>query len=126
MIPRHHLPQIPANQRERFCEYLLGHDVKTKRAKIAISSLRPIQQAVKADKVEFFKDHPEKLAEPLVISKEGFILDGHHRYIAQKQLDPAAKMNCIVCNCNIKTLIDLGLQFDGAEVKTMTEAWLLH
>ena len=126
MIPRHHLPQIPAEERERFREYLLGHDVKTKWAKVAISNLRPIQQAVKKDKVQFFKDHPDKLAEPLIISKEGFILDGHHRFVAQQELDPAAKMNCLVCNCNLKTLIELGLEFDGAEVKTMNEAWLLH
>lgn len=126
MIPRHHLPQIPAEERERFREYLLGHNVKNKWAKIAISSLRPIQQAVKKDKVEFFKDHPEKLEEPLIISKEGFILDGHHRYIAQKELDPQAKMNCLVCNCSIKNLIELGLEFDGAEVKTMDESWLLN
>jgi hypothetical protein len=126
MIPRHHLPQIPAKERERFREFLAGQEVKSKWAKIAISSLRPIQQAVKKDKVEFFKDHPEKLEEPLIISREGYILDGHHRFIAQKELDPNSAMNCLVCNCSIKTLIELGHEFDGSEVKTMSEAWLLH
>jgi hypothetical protein len=126
MIPREHLPQIPANQRERFREFLRGMGVNSKWAKLPANSLKPIQQKVKKDKVEFFMSDDEKRQEPLIISKEGLILDGHHRYLAQMQVDPEAKMKVLVCNCPMEQLIGLGHEFDGSEVKTMDESWLQH
>jgi hypothetical protein len=121
MIPRHMLPQIPGDQLDEFREFLEGNGIKTTLKKLPANRLKPIQSEVNREKVDSFKANPEKLAQPIVISKGGFVLDGHHRWLAQKELDPTAKMVCIVCDCSIRQLVEMGHSFEGSFTKSVSE-----
>jgi hypothetical protein len=124
-IPRHLLPQIPKDEQDNFREFLEGNDVKTTLKRIKASALKPIQSEVNQEKVDQLKKEPQALAEPIIVSKGGYLLDGHHRWVAQKELDPDAKMLCIVCECSIRQLVELGHEFDGSFTKTMKE-WMIY
>jgi hypothetical protein len=121
MIPRHMLPQIPGDQLDEFREFLEGNGIDTKLKKLPAKILRPVQNEVNREKVDNLKAHPEKLGEPIIISKGGFVLDGHHRWLAQKELDPNGKMLCVVCDCTIRQLVEMGHSFDGSFTKTVRE-----
>lgn len=121
MIPRHLLPQIPGDQLEEFRKFLEGNGIATRLKRLSAKDLKPIQSEVNREKIEDFKAHPEKLAEPIVVSKGGYVLDGHHRWLAQKEIDPDRKMLCIVCECSIKQLVEMGHSFEGSFTKTVHE-----
>lgn len=121
MIPRHLLPQIPKDKYKEFIEFLQDHEIRVQVGKVLVSQLRPIQAHVNREKVESLKDDIQKAKNsPIIVSKDGLILDGHHRYIAMKEMG-FPKMAAIVCWCPIKELIELGHQFDGSFTKTVYE-----
>lgn len=122
MIPRHLLPQIPSDQYEEFKEFVVGNGVPMKLMFVPVSKLKPIQSEVKREKVDNFKANPDKLANPIIINKDGLILDGHHRFLAAKELDPNAKLPCFVAFCDLKRLIELGHEFEGSFTRTVDES----
>jgi hypothetical protein len=120
-IPRHLLPQIPSDEYDEFRQFLEDQGVAVKLLFVPVSKLKPIQSEFNRDKVEALKQKPEKLANPIIVNKDGFILDGHHRFVAVKELDGSHKIPCYVANCNLKQLIELGHLFDGSFTRTVHE-----
>lgn len=125
LLPRSALPQIPKEEQDNFREFLEGNDVKTSLKRIKANALKPIQAEVNQEKVDKFKKDPQLLAEPLIVSKDNFVLDGHHRWKAAMEIDSDQKMLCIVCDCSIRQLVELGHEFDGSFTKTMKE-WMIY
>lgn len=121
MIERKELPQIPREKYKEFIQYLESHGIPCKAMKISVAKLKPIQGHVNRGKVDKFKEDPSALTIPIITSKEGLILDGHHRFIAQRELNPSGEMTCIVPDCGIRELVKLGNEFEGVEHKTVYE-----
>lgn len=121
MIPRHLLPQIPSDQYEAFAEFLRGQGIDVRLKRVPISSLKPIQSHIKRDKVDSLKKDAKALAQPLIVSKGLFILDGHHRYVAQKEEEPDSQKLVFWCDCSIKELFEKAHLFEGSFVKTIHE-----
>lgn len=120
-LPRDVLPQIPKNKLSEFIQFVKERDIPVKIGKISVAKLKPIQSEVNAEKVEHMKQDAKALKQPLIISKDGCILDGHHRWVALKELDDDMPANVILCVCPIKELVSLGHQFDGSFTKTIHE-----
>jgi hypothetical protein len=121
MIPRHFLPQIPSDKYDEFCTFLRGRGVSVRLVRLPVAKLKAIQSEVKREKVDHFKRNPQLLAKPVIVSKSGFILDGHHRWLAQMELDPKGYLLTLECDCSIRQLVHLGHEFDGSFVKTVHE-----
>lgn len=122
MIPRHALPQIPKDEIDTFRDFLIGYDVPAKFMMVPVRSLRPIQKHVNKDKVKkFMKD--DKIGDiPLIVTSKGQILDGHHRWLAIAALNPESKMLCLVCDCPLRDLVELGHEFEPSFTKTVQES----
>lgn len=75
-IPRSQMPQIV--DQEAFASYLVFAGIKVNKTTVNVAMLRPTQ-------TEF---DPEKVAamaapySPIIVSNDGYVLDGHHRYFA--------------------------------------------
>lgn len=121
MISRSHMPQIPKDSTDEFVEFLREHGIHVEMRRISGALLRPLQKHVNREKVDKFKQDQSALSIPLIISKTGYILDGHHRWIARRELDPQAKMVCIWCKCPIKQLFELGHDFEHSFSKGVNE-----
>lgn len=120
-IPRHLLPQIPSDQYAEFQDFVVGNGVPMKLAFVPLDKLKPIQAHVNREKIESLKNNPEKLANPIIINKDGLILDGHHRFLAAKELNPTGHIPALVAQCGLKKLIELGHEFNGSFTRTVTE-----
>lgn len=120
MLPRHALPQIPGNKVGEFKKYLEGYDVGVTQGLADIDKLHPIQKNVNVEKVKALRSDKAALKKPIIVSKEGAILDGHHRWIANKSLGEE-KQAVMKCDCPIEKLIEFGLEFPDAEIKTINE-----
>lgn len=126
-MEREHLPQIPKDQLIAFVKFLHGHDVAFQLHEIPVAQLKPIQSQVKNEKVEALMQTPDALKVPLVVSSDYYILDGHHRWLAKAALGVAhddlatATMKCVVCDCDITDLIELGHEFEGSFTASVHE-----
>lgn len=120
-LSRDKLPQIPKGlipEFIRFCrENKVGADIKA----IPVGELSPIQSHINREKVEKIKADSNGEVQPILVSNDGKILDGHHRWIAWKELNPNGKMPCIVFDCPIVELVKLGHTFDGSFTKSVSE-----
>lgn len=83
----HWLPQVSAPFKY-VVSSLKKEDVPYSRYEINISDLKPLQDQINTDTVEHFKKLiiNKKKIKPIFISNDNEILDGHHRYVANKSL----------------------------------------
>lgn len=126
-IPRELLPQIETDQLEEFKTFLEGHGVRAEFTHKIARSLQPIQEHVNKEKVKALIADPTKRAAPIIISESGYILDGHHRWLAEMACsDKRDTIKCLWCHTTIKSLFELAHQFDGSFTKTVHEVRLVN
>jgi len=121
VLPRHKLPQIPSDKLDEFVNFLRENGINAALRRLPIIKLKPIQQHVNRSKVEALKEKQDALSIPLIVSETGYILDGHHRWIARKELNPDESVNTIWCECPLRKLIELGHAFEPSFTKTVHE-----
>lgn len=131
MIHRDQLPQIPANKIREFMKFCENKGVSVEQCALPPSHIHPLQGEFNREKVDSMKGKANGewksilVANPREEPESGnvqvIVLDGHHRYIAQKELNPDKNINCIWFHCPIKELVRLGHEFDGSFTKTVHE-----
>lgn len=121
MLPRHLLPQIPGDKIEEFAQFVNSEGYSSKIIYIAANKLHPIQKHLNSDKIYAIQKQLHEQENPILISKENCILDGHHRWAAVLADNPNGKIICLKFMCSIKKLVELGHMFDGSETKTVHE-----
>lgn len=124
-LRRDELPQIPKDQLKYFMDYCMRKGVFSRKFDIPVKDLKPIQKHVDREKVDKFKREFNKSCEhlqPLLTSKDRFVMDGHHRWLAAKEINPQFKYPCLEFDCSIAKLICLGHEFDGSFIKSIHEA----
>lgn len=101
--------------------------VKGEYENIPVKDLKPIQEqifVVKAIKMgaetEGNKEEMNWLLKPgekapyTIVSKDNFILDGHHRWLGAYLVDPDTDMKCVKIDMTCQELLDLTNKFTGA------------
>ncbi len=96
--------------------------VDVKSTKIEVGKLKPIQKQIYFDKsVEDQAKYGVKESEKFmttqtffIISKDKFIIDGHHRYLSAIILDPKLKVQVVEIDLPIKKLLPLTLAYGDA------------
>lgn len=86
-VPRSEMPQVPGSKKAEFIAELDGKGVKATRESVDPKSLKPIQSEISGQKSgQMLQSMREgKLLEgdnPLIVSRDGFVVDGHHRWAA--------------------------------------------
>jgi hypothetical protein len=99
---------------ETVLEHLIGHlekhGVKSTNREMTVGSLHATQSEIKAAKVygmadAYLKGKFDKIDDSVVVSKDGHILDGHHRWAALLTIDPHKKMKVRVIDMDMKDLL---------------------
>lgn len=96
--------------------------IKAKLGKETVGKLKPIQKQIYADKsigatAEFGVDTTKSFLEnqsTFIISKDNYIIDGHHRYLSGLLIDPKMKVNVLRVEAPIKDLLPLSLSYSDA------------
>ena len=106
-ISRSEMPQIPAEKTKGFLNYLTRTGCKYERVEKSANELTPSQGELDTDKADKIWNDGNSLNSEIIISKDGYVLDGHHRWFAVKRNAPNEKLNCIQLNYDAKSCIDL-------------------
>jgi len=95
--------------------------IKAKMTTMAANKLKPIQDEIWLEKlVEMIaKFGPPLAGSPvasatIIVSKEGYILDGHHRFGQAMLANPTLKLKALVIPMDIDTLIKMGRSYGNA------------
>ena len=108
-----------------FRQLLADKDIKVTDATIASDSLKATQSELVGDKVMGMKsvldkgpDHPafKKITAPIFVSKDGYVVDGHHRWAAItayniENPDNPLPMNVMIIDKDIDEAIDISNEF---------------
>lgn len=115
------MPQIREKDFDEFREFCNGYGVHSSIITVKNEKLAPVQKHVNKKKVEFLAKNPHKANSPIMISKNGDIMDGHHRWLANsatKRPTTAVKFNC-----DLEELFKLGHMFPKSFTKSINEIY---
>jgi hypothetical protein len=88
----------------------MKNGVKTKKSKAPVGMLKATQSEIKAEKTygmadAYLKGKFPNIGESVVVSRDGHILDGHHRWAAMLTVDPSREMNVQVIDMDMDDLL---------------------
>lgn len=102
-IARKDMPQLRGDDVKSFIKHLESKGIESEKAVVHPNTLKPTQSHISSDKVDGFKANIGK--QHIIVSREGRILDGHHRW-AHKMVNDSEKIKVIKVDAPIKTLIN--------------------
>jgi len=114
------MPQIPAKQLPEFIAWLELKGVGVRTGRKAVEDLKATQKEINSEKVQSMRGKNLGNA-PIIVSKEGYVLDGHHRWAALLADDPKNLINVVQVGLPIRTLLKVGFDFPGVFVKDLDD-----
>lgn len=122
-IPRHDMPQIIGMEdTSEFVQELTQQGVQTAEAWVPVGQLKGTQSELNMEKVAGMAEairsgawNPSEGSEAVLASADGYILDGHHRWAAQRMVDPNSSMKLLQVNMPIRDLLDEAHSFDDVQ-----------
>jgi hypothetical protein len=120
-IPRRNMPQIKKKHLEDYMDWIKEKDVKISETKILAKDLKPTQKDFNIKKVKQFMDSKDKLDKPLLVSKDNYIIDGHHKWLANLNLDDNKKLKVIQVDLTAKQLLKETMDFDKVKYKDVKD-----
>lgn len=109
-VPQHHmnvsredLPQISDRNKMEFVDWLEDKGIVVQYLDVPVSILRSVQDEIDLKKVEKMMTNPTNKA--IVVSKDHFVVDGHHRWLASLNRDPHQTIEAYRVNLPIKELL---------------------
>ena len=110
-IPRRLMPQI--YNAKKFSNVIKKrYGIKTRKTTVRAKNLKPSQNEINGDivdnvieKIKSKKEHKN----PIVISKDKYIVDGHHRWAAYKKFKPNKKIDAVIIDAPVNNAIGVAI-----------------
>ena len=95
---------------QQMIDHFKENGIKTKRTKAPVGMLKATQSEIKAEKTygmadAFLKGKFNNIGDSVVVSRDGHILDGHHRWAALLTIDPSREMDVQVIDMDMDDLL---------------------
>lgn len=113
------MPQIKGSKMAEFLSYLKNKDIEYKNARLPVKELRSTQSEFDLAKVDELIG--QKNTGRIVVSNDGYIMDGHHRWLADYNYNKESKIDAIVIDLPILELMRVGKEFSGVKYSPLTE-----
>ncbi|USV40833.1 hypothetical protein [Xanthomonas phage BUDD] len=114
---RHGMPQL--TQFDAFMDDLKANDIGTEVKSLSPWKLTPTQGNFNEEKVDFLIDQKKWDAKPIITSADGYVVDGHHRWLAAAKLGKDVQSRVIGMNCDDLLKFLKGKSY--VETKTINE-----
>jgi hypothetical protein len=111
-------PNMKGSMFDAFMDQLKSEGVDISKGKLPVGELKATQREIKASKAFGMADahlkgkyNPGEA--PIVVSKDNFILDGHHRYAAMLTIGPDREMNVIQVDMTMDDMLKKSFKMPG-------------
>jgi hypothetical protein len=112
-IPRADMPQIKGEHRGALIQFLAGQGITHETVEMTADQLKPTQAEFSTKKAEGWKEVREGSDRSVLASSDGYILDGHHQWVAALAQGETEKV--ILFNAPIRELLAATYQFPSAK-----------
>lgn len=119
-IDRLNMPQIAKADVPEFLEFIKSQGISVEKRKYLPNSLYATQSELNQDKINGMRE-PESRAGFIIISKDNYVLDGHHRWAAALKFAPYTEIDTYQANTSVLELIRLANQFPKTFKKALHE-----
>jgi hypothetical protein len=106
-ISRDEMPQIDGEHIGEFLDYVSDEGKDYEKCSVPAGELQPSQNELDTDKADKIWNEDAAFENPLIISQDNYILDGHHRWLAVHRHDKDAEMDCIKLGDDAKESLEL-------------------
>ena len=114
-IPRHEMPQLGAT--DTFLTQLRKSKVPFKSEEVAPNRLKAVQGEFNVEIIKNIINNPRPTRSSIVISKDNYVIDGNHRWIAN--LNMKKKTHVVRVDMNARDLIKLAKSFPTTTYKNV-------
>jgi hypothetical protein len=121
MLDRSLCPQIAQKDLETFRNSVIRDGVLCKTMDIPVTQIKPIQANLNKDKIRKLLTGDIPDTGPVIMSQDGYLLDGHHRIWAIRNKNPQARVTAYVFQCDINTLLGLARNFEKSFYKAIED-----
>ena len=126
-LNRADMPQIAGKDQLEFIDWLQSqYGISAQPDSPRASDLKPTQANMSADKVaamvKTMRTDGVRPGSPVLASSDGYILDGHHRWQAQLEVDPDSEFPVIRVGAGIDELVNLAKKFPKSFTAGVDEA----
>ncbi|MBI5258573.1 MAG: hypothetical protein HY855_18855 [Burkholderiales bacterium] len=111
-IPREEMPQIDAQHRGALVNFLEARGIGHEQVELDGKDLRPSQAEYSPAKVAKYADDPGQGGRSVLISADGYVLDGHHQWVGSVQAGKPVR--AIRLDAPIRELLPLVREFPSA------------
>lgn len=117
-VPRIEMPQVDREFIKAFTTYLDKNNISYAGFKVPIQKLKSTQKEINKEKVLDLIQNPQNIyLKPIIISSDYYIVDGHHRAIAQLNIDRDYKIKVLKIDQTIMPLLDTVSSFPNVRYK---------
>lgn len=81
-IPRAEMPQVKGEHRGALVNFLKGRGIESEKSEVPALDLKPTQQEFSLKKAARWRDVAPGTDRSVLTSSDGYILDGHHQWVA--------------------------------------------
>jgi len=120
-ISRKDMPQIQAKDVDEFLNVLRRKGIRLDRERVEVGTLKPTQSEFNHDKVKGMMKFDLSKSKPIIISMDNYIMDGHHRWLADLNKNRHLKIDTIRVHLKIMDLIQEAKSFDKVFYKKIHE-----
>lgn len=118
-IDRKEMPQIAAKNVADCLNYLKKNGISNQAETVSAGQLVPMQRLNQA-KVETLKQSPDNLKKPVLVTKDYELVDGHHRWAANRDL--GNDQDIIKLDASFDDIFDALTNYDKVFHKDMKES----
>ena len=122
-VPRHKMPQITGDNFEDFKRWLSDQRITAHKKQITPSQFKATQKDFNKNKIIKMLKHLDisnPSNRPILISNDGYILDGHHRWAAHWIKDDLP-LNALEINLSVKKALHIMNSYDNVFYKKINE-----
>jgi GNAT superfamily N-acetyltransferase len=119
-IEREELPQIDNDSMDEYLKHLESSNIAFETKSQPVASLNTSQTKIDLDKIKNIMNNDSKM-NPIIVSKDDYILDGHHRALAAYNTDNECEVPIIKVDLPIDELIEISNEFNGAYNQSISE-----
>lgn len=113
-LERNELPQIAPEAQGALINFLQARGVTFEETELRPGQIKPCQKGFYREAVEKAKQFIGEPARALLVSRDGYLLDGHHRWAAHLFYAPETKLRVFMFSARVREMIRLLHEFPSS------------
>ena len=125
-LSRADLPQIKSTDVSDFRRWMDEKGIESFETRMEVGELTPIQKEINTDKTDSMRTAHETgqidlvSGKPVMVTMDEYLIDGHHRWYALREMDPETEMETINFNTTAREFLELVKEYPKVSFKNVS------